>query len=238
MKLVNIEGFIQKLFEHKVDWKLAEAYIIAYLSCFVSTICFCLFADVDFKMNYMHWIIIDSPRAAWHVFHAEHQQPWGSDEEEEAAEAGEEAAAVQEQGLLLCVLSSLFLSLSSLLFLLFLYCSKILICSGRSSWHWWNSENLWRGSQKRGGFVEQHRLHHNYHHEHHPQVHLQTQQSGKISIVGQTIKIVKNEGILGLYAGLSASLVRQLTYSTTRFAIYEVRKGLPPPIIMWLWAWQ
>jgi len=55
-------------------------------------------------------------------------------------------------------------------------------------------------------------------------VHLQTQQSGKISIVGQTIKIVKNEGILGLYAGLSASLVRQLTYSTTRFAIYEVAK--------------
>ena len=37
MKLVNIEGFIQKLFEHKVDWKLAEAYIIPYLSCFVST---------------------------------------------------------------------------------------------------------------------------------------------------------------------------------------------------------
>ena len=100
MKLVNIEGFIQKLFEHKVDWKLAEAYIIAYLSCFLSTICFCLFADVDFKMNYMHWIIIDSPRAAWHVFHAEHQQPWGSDEEEKAAEAGEEAAAVLEQGLL------------------------------------------------------------------------------------------------------------------------------------------
>ena len=164
MKLVNIEGFIQKLFEHKVDWKLAEAYIIAYLSCFLSTIYFCLFADVHFKMNYMHWIIIDSPRAAWHVFHAEHQQPWGSDEEEEAAEAGEEAAAVQEQGLLLCVLLLLLLSLSSLLFLLFLYCSKILICSGRSSWHWWNSENLWRGSQKRGGFVELHRLHHNHHH--------------------------------------------------------------------------
>ena len=78
-----------------------------------------MFADVDFKMNYMHWIIIYSPRAAWHVFHAEHQQPWGSDEEEEAAEAGEEAAAVQEQGLLLCVLSLLLLSLSSLLFLMF-----------------------------------------------------------------------------------------------------------------------
>jgi len=55
-------------------------------------------------------------------------------------------------------------------------------------------------------------------------VHLQTQQGGKISIVGQTVKVVKSEGILGLYAGLSASLLRQLTYSTTRFAIYNVAK--------------
>jgi len=55
-------------------------------------------------------------------------------------------------------------------------------------------------------------------------VHLQTQQDGKIGIVRQTLKIVKGEGILALYNGLSASLVRQLTYSTTRFAIYEVSK--------------
>jgi len=55
-------------------------------------------------------------------------------------------------------------------------------------------------------------------------VHLQTQQQGKIGVVGQTIKIVKGEGVLGLYNGLSASLVRQLTYSTTRFAIYELGK--------------
>ena len=32
----------------------------------------------------------------------------------------------------------------------------------------------------------------------------------------------RSEGFLALYNGLSASLVRQLTYSTTRFAIYEV----------------
>jgi len=60
-------------------------------------------------------------------------------------------------------------------------------------------------------------------------VHLQTQQQGKIGVVGQTIKIVKGEGILGLYNGLSASLVRQLTYSTTRFAIYEVAKQKVSP---------
>jgi len=53
-------------------------------------------------------------------------------------------------------------------------------------------------------------------------VHLQTQQDGKIGIVRQTANIIKADGILALYNGLSASLVRQLTYSTTRFAIYEV----------------
>jgi len=60
-------------------------------------------------------------------------------------------------------------------------------------------------------------------------VHLQTQQQGKIGVVGQTIKIVKGEGVLGLYNGLSASLVRQLTYSTTRFAIYELGKQYLSP---------
>ena len=30
---------------------------------------------------------------------------------------------------------------------------------------------------------------------------------------------------MSLYNGISASLVRQLTYSTTRFAIYEVSLG-------------
>jgi dicarboxylate transporter 10 len=39
------------------------------------------------------------------------------------------------------------------------------------------------------------------------------------------IKVVKNDGILGLYNGLSASLLRQMTYSLTRFAIYETVKG-------------
>ena len=34
--------------------------------------------------------------------------------------------------------------------------------------------------------------------------------------------VVSNQGFFSLYSGLSASLLRQVTYSTTRFAIYEV----------------
>ncbi|PSR90559.1 mitochondrial carrier domain-containing protein [Coniella lustricola] len=37
--------------------------------------------------------------------------------------------------------------------------------------------------------------------------------------------IVRNNGVSGLYAGLSASLLRQITYSTTRFGIYEELKS-------------
>jgi len=55
-------------------------------------------------------------------------------------------------------------------------------------------------------------------------VHLQTQQEGKLSLVGMTLNIIRKQGILALYNGLSASLLRQLTYSTTRFGIYEVMK--------------
>jgi len=55
-------------------------------------------------------------------------------------------------------------------------------------------------------------------------VHLQTQQQGKMSLVRQTVLIVNQQGIGALYSGLTASLLRQLTYSTTRFGIYEVTK--------------
>lgn len=55
-------------------------------------------------------------------------------------------------------------------------------------------------------------------------VHLQTHQEGKVSAVRLTINIVKQQGILALYNGLTASLLRQLTYSTARFGIYEVSK--------------
>lgn len=44
------------------------------------------------------------------------------------------------------------------------------------------------------------------------------------SMLGTFQYIVKADGLRGLYAGLSASLLRQITYSTTRFGIYEELK--------------
>jgi len=60
-------------------------------------------------------------------------------------------------------------------------------------------------------------------------VHLQTAQGGNMGAAGQAVHIVRNHGILALYNGLSASLLRQLTYSTTRFAIYEMAKQSVSP---------
>jgi dicarboxylate transporter 10 len=42
---------------------------------------------------------------------------------------------------------------------------------------------------------------------------------------GTFVNILRNDGVLGLYSGLSASLLRQLTYSTVRFGIYEEMKS-------------
>lgn len=44
------------------------------------------------------------------------------------------------------------------------------------------------------------------------------------TMIGTFGYIVRNEGILGLYSGLSASLLRQMTYSTVRFGVYEELK--------------
>lgn len=41
-----------------------------------------------------------------------------------------------------------------------------------------------------------------------------------------TIKIIRDDGFLSLYNGLSASCLRQATYTTTRFAIYGAVKSL------------
>lgn len=60
-------------------------------------------------------------------------------------------------------------------------------------------------------------------------VHLQTQQEGKTSVVKATGHIIKTQGVFALYNGLSASLCRQLSYSTTRFGIYEVAKQSVSP---------
>lgn len=47
---------------------------------------------------------------------------------------------------------------------------------------------------------------------------------GNQSLAATTIRVIRTNGIMALYNGLTASILRQLTYSTTRFAIYEVAK--------------
>ena len=42
----------------------------------------------------------------------------------------------------------------------------------------------------------------------------------KTSTLKVVSSIVKNEGVLAMYSGLSAGLMRQATYTTTRLGIY------------------
>lgn len=44
-------------------------------------------------------------------------------------------------------------------------------------------------------------------------------------MIATFVHVIKNNGFRGLYNGLSASLLRQITYSTTRFGIYEELKS-------------
>jgi dicarboxylate transporter 10 len=44
-------------------------------------------------------------------------------------------------------------------------------------------------------------------------------------MIGTFVHVFKHDGFIGLYSGLSASLLRQLTYSTTRFGVYEELKS-------------
>lgn len=56
-------------------------------------------------------------------------------------------------------------------------------------------------------------------------VHLQTAKSGQeFNIFKRTARIIEVQGLGALYNGLTASLFRQLTYSTTRFGLYEILK--------------
>ncbi|XP_028912912.1 mitochondrial dicarboxylate carrier-like isoform X1 [Ornithorhynchus anatinus] len=55
-------------------------------------------------------------------------------------------------------------------------------------------------------------------------VHLQTQQKARLGFASMAVRVVSNDGFLALYCGLSASVCRQLTYSLTRFAIYDTAK--------------
>ncbi|KAJ8653347.1 hypothetical protein O0I10_010998 [Lichtheimia ornata] len=53
-------------------------------------------------------------------------------------------------------------------------------------------------------------------------VRLQTMKgNANMGMLGTMIKIARTEGPLRLYAGLSASILRQATYSTVRFGVYE-----------------
>ncbi|XP_076866199.1 mitochondrial dicarboxylate carrier isoform X2 [Brachyhypopomus gauderio] len=57
-------------------------------------------------------------------------------------------------------------------------------------------------------------------------VHLQTQQEVKMRMSGMALHVLRSAGVLALYSGLSASTCRQLTYSMTRFAIYETARDM------------
>ncbi|RAL17808.1 putative mitochondrial dicarboxylate carrier [Aspergillus homomorphus CBS 101889] len=57
-------------------------------------------------------------------------------------------------------------------------------------------------------------------------VRLQTRGPGApTSMVGTFGHVIKTDGFRGLYSGLSAAILRQMTYSTTRFGIYEELKN-------------
>ncbi|SPO03466.1 probable dicarboxylate carrier protein [Cephalotrichum gorgonifer] len=57
-------------------------------------------------------------------------------------------------------------------------------------------------------------------------VRLQTRSGDMPKTMSRTfVHIIKSDGISGLYSGLSASLLRQMTYSTIRFGIYEDLKA-------------
>lgn len=55
-------------------------------------------------------------------------------------------------------------------------------------------------------------------------VRLQAAPLPKPTLVRMITNIVKNESILGLYSGLSAAILRQCTYTTIRFGIYDLIK--------------
>ncbi|OQV21913.1 Mitochondrial dicarboxylate carrier [Hypsibius exemplaris] len=59
-------------------------------------------------------------------------------------------------------------------------------------------------------------------------VYLQTQQGSSARLLPVATQIIRQQGFLALYSGISASLIRQLTHTTTRFGIYEALKPSDP----------
>ncbi|CAN3369327.1 mitochondrial dicarboxylate transporter [Diutina catenulata] len=55
-------------------------------------------------------------------------------------------------------------------------------------------------------------------------VRLQTAAKPGQGLISMVVQIIRNEGFFKIYSGLSASLLRQATYSTTRFGVYEYLK--------------
>lgn len=55
-------------------------------------------------------------------------------------------------------------------------------------------------------------------------VRLQTASKRGQSLGGMVYQIIRNEGFFKIYSGLTASLLRQATYSTARFGVYEFLK--------------
>jgi len=53
-------------------------------------------------------------------------------------------------------------------------------------------------------------------------VHLQTQTGKSVGGIKMASSIVRSQGVTALYNGLTASVGRQLTYSLTRFGVYDV----------------
>ncbi|KAL5440777.1 hypothetical protein PMIN05_004802 [Paraphaeosphaeria minitans] len=53
---------------------------------------------------------------------------------------------------------------------------------------------------------------------------MQSAQGPRLNMVQMFGHVAKTDGIMGLYRGLSAAQLRQLTYSMTRFGIYEALK--------------
>lgn len=55
-------------------------------------------------------------------------------------------------------------------------------------------------------------------------VRMQTAHIRGDTMIGTLKRVIRNEGFFAIYRGLSASLLRQATYSTTRFGVYEYLK--------------
>lgn len=60
-------------------------------------------------------------------------------------------------------------------------------------------------------------------------VRMQTAHVPGANMVSTLFNVIRNEGFFHIYNGLSASLLRQATYSTTRFGVYEYLKECVSP---------